>query len=235
MAKTIIVTGGSRGIGKAIIQYFASQQYNIGFCGLNAEGVEKLSSELKQTHQNIKVYGKQVNMAIKSEVYNFGKDILEQFETIDILVNNAGTFKPGLIHTEQDGVMEMMMETNLYSAYYMSRVLIPKMIEQKSGHLFNICSIAGLKAYPNGGSYSLSKFAMAGLSKSLREELKEKNIRVTTVYPGAVLTDSWAAANLPPERFIAVEDIAKNIFDVYSLSERTVIEEIIIRPQLGDI
>ena len=84
-----------------------------------------------------------------------------------------------------------MINTNLYSAYHLSRGLIPKMIENKSGDIFNICSVAGLKAYPNGGSYSISKFAMHGMSLGLREELKLHGIRVTAVHPGATLTASW--------------------------------------------
>jgi short-subunit dehydrogenase len=98
-----------------------------------------------------------------------------------------------------------------------------------------MCSIASIKAYPNGGSYAISKFALLGFSKCLREELKSFNIRVTAIMPGATLTASWEGVDLPEERFMRVEDVADTIYGAYSLSGRSVVEEIIIRPQLGDL
>jgi hypothetical protein len=98
-----------------------------------------------------------------------------------------------------------------------------------------MCSIASTKAYANGGSYAVTKFALLGLSKCLREELKEFGIRVTAVMPGATKTQSWDGVKLPDERFMKTEDVADMIFASYSISARSVVEEIIIRPQLGDI
>ena len=109
------------------------------------------------------------------------------------------------------------------------------MKERKTGDIFNICSVAGLKAYPNGGSYSISKFAMHGLSLGLREELKSHGIRVTAVHPGATYTASWEGVDLPEDRFIQASDVADLIWSVSQLSRSTVIEELVIRPQLGDI
>ena len=105
----------------------------------------------------------------------------------------------------------------------------------KKGYIFNMCSIASIKAYANGGSYGISKFALYGMTKVLREELKEFNIKVTAVLPGATLTASWEGVDLPEERFIKVEDIAELIWTTYRLSDRTVVEDLVIRPQLGDI
>ena len=104
---------------------------------------------------------------------------------------------------------------------------------RKTGTIINICSIASLQAY--GGSYSISKFAMLGFSKNLREELKEHGIRVISVMPGAVLTDSWAGVDLPKERFMSPEDVAEIVWTSCFVSKRTVIEDIVMRPQLGDI
>jgi short-subunit dehydrogenase len=128
-----------------------------------------------------------------------------------------------------------MMNANMYSAYYMTRSLVPKMKANKSGHIFNMCSIASFKAYANGGSYAISKFAMLGFSKCLREELKADGIRVTAVMPGATKTASWDGVDLPESRFMPVEDVADSIYSAWSLSTRSVVEEIVIRPQLGDL
>ncbi|NJO24552.1 MAG: SDR family oxidoreductase [Bacteroidia bacterium] len=133
------------------------------------------------------------------------------------------------------GALEEMIQTNLYSAYHLTRTLLPVMMQSKSGHIFNICSIAALNAYKNGGAYSISKYAMHGFSKNLREELKEYNIKVTSVFPGAAYTDSWQESGLPAERFMKPDDVAKMVFAASQLSFRACVEEIVLRPQPGDI
>jgi len=109
------------------------------------------------------------------------------------------------------------------------------MKREKKGHIFNICSVASLKSYPNGGSYGISKYALLGFSENLREELMPDNIKVTAICPGATYTNSWAGAGLPKERFIQVEDIANTLWSAYVLSEQAVVETIVIRPLKGDL
>jgi NAD(P)-dependent dehydrogenase (short-subunit alcohol dehydrogenase family) len=235
MNPTILVTGASRGIGKAIIHRFASHGFNVAFCSINPENVDLLTAELKSLYPSISVFSKAVNMRNKSEINAFCNEAKVVLPSIDVLVNNAGVFKPGLVLDESEGLLEELIETNLYSAYSTSRMIALLMPQNTKSIIINICSVAGLKAYPNGGSYSISKFAMDGLSKTLREELKDKKIRVTTIYPGAVLTDSWAGVDIPEERFIDVEDVADIAYLAYSLSGRSVMEEVVIRPLEGDM
>ena len=128
-----------------------------------------------------------------------------------------------------------MINTNLYSAYHLTRAILPGMLKQKKGHIFNICSTASIYAYPNGGSYSISKFAMYGMTKVLREELKDKAIRVTAILPGATWSDSWKGVDLPEDRLMDAGDIAKTIWSAYTLSDNAVIEELVIRPVEGDL
>jgi short-subunit dehydrogenase len=109
------------------------------------------------------------------------------------------------------------------------------MIERQQGHVFNVCSTASVTAYANGGSYCVSKFALLGMSKVLREAMKPHGVRVTSVLPGATLTASWEGTELPPERFMPPEDVASAILAAYQMSARTVVEELILRPQLGDL
>jgi short-subunit dehydrogenase len=132
-------------------------------------------------------------------------------------------------------VLERLIAVNLYGAYHLTRTLLPRMMARKTGHIFNICSIASLKAYPNGGAYSISKFALAGFSANLREEMKTHGIKVTTVYPGAAYTDSWAGSGVDPERIMAAADIAGMVFASTGLSRQATVEEIVLRPQLGDL
>jgi len=132
-------------------------------------------------------------------------------------------------------VLEEMLAVNLMSAYHLTRVLLPSMIQRKSGHIFNLCSIAAFAAYANGGSYSISKFALSGFSKNLREEMKPYGIKVTGIYPGAIYTDSWSGSGVDPNRIMKPSDIADTILQISKLSPQAVVEDLVIRPLLGDL
>lgn len=232
--KLIVVSGGSRGIGRAIIEIFAQNGFDVLASARKEAHLKELQNHITTQYKvNCFIYA--ADLAIKQEVAGLVGFIQSLNRPVDVLVNNAGSFIPGNIHEEQDGVLESLIETNLYSAYYLTRGLIKGMIAQKSGYIFNMCSVASLMAYPNGGSYSISKFALLGFSKGLREEMKPYNIKVTSIMPGAVLTDSWAGADIPAERFMQTADIAKTVWTAYSLSDGAVIEEIVLRPQKGDL
>ena len=179
-------------------------------------------------------YYSAIDVSQKAEVLAFAKEVSAKFQVIDVLVNNAGVFLPGGVTEEADGTFETLINTNMASAYHITRALLPNIQHSGRAHIFNICSTASTMAYVNGGSYCISKFAMLGFSKVLREELKTKKIKVTAVMPGATYTDSWSGSDLPPERFIDPADVARSVFDCYSLTT-AVVEELIIRPQLGDI
>lgn len=165
----------------------------------------------------------------------FAEVIRSRWSRVDVLVNNAGVFRPGRVCDEAAGTLEFLIEANLYSAYHLTRALLPLMRPYRSGHIFNMCSIASLMAYPNGGSYSISKFALLGFSKALREELKPEGIRVTALLPGATWSDSWRGVELPAERLMQADDIAQLVWAAYQLSPSAVVEELVVRPQLGDL
>jgi short-subunit dehydrogenase len=231
----VVITGASRGFGKAIAEIFAANGYNLYITSLSEKKLYDAVEELMTRFPAVTIKAKPFDLSKKQKAKDFGKWVLSFGISIDILINNAGSFAGANVHDEEEGVLEEMIETNLYSAYHLTRVLIPEMIRQKSGHIFNMSSIAALKAYPGGGSYSISKFALHGFSVNLREELKPHNIKVTTVFPGAAYTDSWAATGIRKDRFMEADDIAKMIFAASQLSPQACVEDIILRPQLGDI
>jgi short-subunit dehydrogenase len=235
MNKLIIVTGGTRGIGRSIVEKFAVQGFDIVTCSRKAAELEKLKGIIEKDHPSANVFGKPADLSDKNQVKSFCEFVRKLDRPIDVLVNNAGYFLPGDIATEPEGTLESMISANLYSAYYTTRGLIALMKEKKAGHIFNLCSIASFMAYPNGGSYAISKFALLGFSKCLREEVKAFGIRVTAVMPGATRTESWDGTTLADERFMKPEDVAETIYAAYAISARSVVEEIIIRPQLGDL
>lgn len=233
----IVITGGSKGLGKAIATEFAEadQTHTFFLCARTREDLEKTAKELKNRFPGLTINTKTSNVADKKERTEFVNWILSFTEKIDILVNNAGIYLPGSTHGEDDGVLENLMGVNVYSAYHLTRLVLPNMIKAKSGHIFNICSIASLHAYPNGGAYSISKFALYGFSKNLREEMKPYGIKVTHVLPGAAYTDSWRGSGIDPNRIMEAADIAQMICAAAQLSTQACVEEIILRPQLGDL
>lgn len=232
-----IITGGTKGIGRAIADRLATEGYDLIICSRNAEDLAAAKNALMSLNPSISVTTAVVDMSKKAEVQRFGDTCLATLNKIDVLINNAGTFIPGAIYEEEDGALESMIETNLYSAYHLTRKLMPSMIEHKSGFIINMASIASFMAYPNGGSYSISKFALRGFSKVLREELKDKGIKVTTIMPGATWSHSWAGMKdqLPESRLMQAKDIADTVWGLLNLSASAVVEEVVLRPQLGDL
>lgn len=231
----IVVTGASKGIGKALAMKFAIPGNHVFITARNENELSNTANELvkKSNNANVKYFA--ADLSDKASSAKFSGWLIQQNITPDILINNAGQFIPGSIYNEPEGSIEKMIEANLYSAYYLTRALLPYMMDKKSGHIFNMSSIASLSAYKNGGSYSISKFALMGFSKNLREELKPYNIKVTTVYPGAVFTSSWEGSGIEPSRIMEVADVVEMIFAASKLSSQACVEDIIMRPQLGDL
>ncbi len=230
----VVISGASKGIGKAIAEIFAANGHNLFLCSRGETALYKTMEELLTRYPGITIKAKPFDLSSKEEAVGFGNWVLLS-GTPDILVNNAGLFEPGNVHDEPDNVLENQVATNLYSAYHLTRTLLPAMIKRKSGHIFNICSIASLHAYENGGAYSISKFALYGFSKNLREEMKPHGIKVTAIHPGAVMTDSWKSFDNSAGRIMEAADIAKMLFAASVLSPQACVEEILIRPQLGDL
>ena len=233
----IVITGASKGIGKAIAEKFAEdkQGHTLFLCARNEQVLQLTGKELQGRFPRTSIYTRTCDIGLKPDVVKFAGWVMEQVDKIDILVNNAGPFIPGNVYNEEEDALEKMMAVHLFGAYHLTRMFIPGMIKQKSGHIFNICSIASLQAYPGGGSYSISKFALSGFSKNLRHEMKPFGIKVTAVYPGAAFTDSWKEAGVDANRLMKAEDIAKMIYTASLLSPQACVEDIIIRPQLGDL
>jgi short-subunit dehydrogenase len=231
----VVITGASKGFGKALAEKFAANGHHLFICARNEIALYKTMEELLTRYPDVKIKAKARDISKKEEAVDFGEWVLANAFHADVLINNAGRFIPGSIHNEADGTLEEMMSTNVYSAYHLTRALLPSMIKRKSGHIFNICSIASLQAYPNGGAYSISKFALHGFSKNLREELKPHQVKVTSVFPGAAYTDSWSGSGVDPKRIMEAGDIAGMVYAASRLSVQACVEEIIMRPQLGDL
>lgn len=230
----VVITGASQGIGLAIATAFANAGYTLCLCSKTKANMDTAGNSLASKYPNAIIHFTHADLSKKEQCTQFAQWCLD-IGTPAILVNNAGFFFPGNIEDEADDALEQQMAVNLYSAYHTTRALLPAMLKMGKGHVFNICSIASLNAYAQGGSYSISKFALLGFSKNLRLELKDKGIKVTAVCPGAVYTNSWVGSGVDPKRIMESEDIAKMIFAAAHLSPQALVEDIVMRPQKGDL
>lgn len=224
MKPLILVTGGTKGIGRAIVDRFVAGGFEAVVCARSVEDV---------TGPGLLPFA--ADLSTRPGVDALVRYVQSLNRPVEVLVNNTGVFQPGQIHNEADGTFEQLMNTNVGSAYHLTRGLVRDMMIRRQGHIFMMCSTASITPYTNGGSYCISKFALLGMSRVLREELKPHNVKVTAILPGATLTDSWAGTDLPEDRFMKPQDVADSAWLAYSLSKSAVVEEILIRPQLGDI
>ncbi|TKC03635.1 SDR family oxidoreductase [Pedobacter frigoris] len=223
-----IVTGATRGIGKAIAVKLAETGYNLALCSRNADELEQVTEELQ--HTNARIFTYQADCSIKTEVYAFCNAVQQEFESIDVLVNNAGIYFPGLLLDEADDQFEKQINLNLNAVYYLSKFFGKMMREQQKGHIFNICSIASKQIVENAGSYSVTKAALLSLNHVFREELSKYNVKVTAILPGSTLTSSWEGTTIPHERFVQPDDIAKTIHTILNLSSGVNVDEVTIKP-----
>ncbi|MCG2617609.1 SDR family oxidoreductase [Terrimonas sp. NA20] len=232
----VLITGASRGIGKAIANVFAKQGHQLFLSSRNEQALERTADQIAAEYPQATVHCKAFDLSRKEDALALAEWMEQSAGAPDILVNNAGSFEPGSVHNEADGVLERQLSINLFSAYHLTRALLPLMMKNGQGrHIFNMCSIASLKAYDNGGAYSISKFALYGFSKNLREEMKPHGIKVTAVMPGATLTDSWEGYDNSSRRIMEAKDIAMMVYASSQLSVQACVEDIVIRPQLGDL
>jgi short-subunit dehydrogenase len=231
----VIITGATKGMGRAIAEQFAAAGYNIVACARTENDLQELKDDLIARFPAVSVTVKAVNIGDAEAVKDFGRWILSLQITPDVLVNNAGYFVPGSIYSETDGTIEKMMEVNVYSTYHLTRTLLPAMMERKQGHIFNICSVAAFKPMADVGSYGISKFALLGLTRHLREEMKPHGVKVTAVLPGATFSGSWEGSDIDHSRIMEAQDVARMVFASSQLSPMAVVEDIVLRPQLGDL
>lgn len=234
-APVVLITGASQGIGAAIAAAFAAR-----LPGVRLALVARSRARLAAVARRCKAHGAVAeifpcDVANESEVAAMAKAVQRRFRRVDVLVNNAGHFAGAPLLELSVAQFDAILATNLRSVFLVTRAIAPAMIRRGRGDVFNLSSIAGLKAYPGGAAYGAAKFGVSGLSKVMREEWREKGIRVCCVYPGATWTPSWAGSGASPQRMMPASDLARAFVDIYQLSRRTVVEEIVLRPQLGDL
>lgn len=236
--KTALITGATSGIGKATAQLFAKNNIRLILCGRRGERLNELKEELSQLTE---VTTLQFDVSNREEVFNSIASLPNEFKKIDILINNAGNAHG--LSSIQEGNMDdwdAMIDINVKGLLYVSRAILPQMVERNDGFVVNIGSIAGKEVYPNGNVYCASKYAVNALNKAMRIDLNKHSIRVSAIHPGAVETefseirfkgDKEKAKNVYKGfKALQPEDIADIIYFVISRPYHVNIEDLIVYP-----
>jgi len=237
MGKTVFITGATSGIGLACAELFVQSNYRLVICGRREERL----LEFKTKHKNTEIHHIAFDMRDRDAVFKKISTLPPQFQQIDILINNAGNAHG--LDPIQSGNMDdwdAMIDINVKGLLYVSKAIIPWMIERKAGHIINIGSIAGKEVYPNGNVYCASKFAVDALTRGMRIDLNQYNIKVSEVNPGAVNTEFSAVrfkgdtekADKVYEGFepLKAQDIAEIIFFMATRPPHVNLAEILVLP-----
>lgn len=204
--KIVFITGTTSGIGKACAYAFAAEGANLIISARREELVSEIAEDIKKKY-GVKVFSFKLDVRSKNEVKDKIAALPEEWKKIDILINNAGLAR-GLnkLHEDDPDGWDEVIDTNVKGLLYVTRAIVPGMVERESGHVINIGSTAGHEAYPGGSVYCATKHAVTAITKALRMDTIDKNIRVSTVDPGAVET------NFSNIRFYGDKERAKNVY-----------------------
>lgn len=214
-----LITGATSGIGKATAKLFAKNNIHLILCGRRAEKLQQLKNELSKI---TKVTTLQFDVRYKEQVQNAISSLPENFKNIDILINNAGNAH-GLDSIQNGNIddWDAMIDGNVKGLLYVTKAVLPQMIDKNNGFIVNIGSIAGKDVYPNGNVYCASKFAVNALNKGMRIDLNQHNIRVCAIHPGLVETE------FSDVRFKGDTDKAKTVYQGYKALQAEDIADII--------
>ena len=223
-----VVTGATRGLGRALAFSLAEQGYDLALTSRNQKDLEHLKSEVTTTFSN-QVFIRAADLSVKEDVLSFAQVVMAEFDSIDVLINNIGRYDVGKL-TDDKNDLELMLSTNVNSAYYLTKKIVTRMCEQEKGHIFNICSVLSLCPRVDAASYTISKHALKGFNDVLREEMREHQVKVTAIYPGSINTSSWEGMMAPREKFVQPKDICEVVKTCLNVSINANIEEIVIKP-----
>lgn len=220
MNKTALVTGASSGIGKATAIALAHAGFNLIICGRRKEALQELKDKLQE---KVKIHSLQFDVRNKEEVFSAIESLPQEFSQIDVLINNAGNAHG--LDPIQEGSLEdwdAMIDINVKGLLYVSKAVIPQMLERRAGDIINIGSLAGKEVYPNGNVYSATKHAVDAINKGMRIDLNGTGIRVGALNPGLVET------NFSEVRFKGDSERAKSVYKGYQPLKPEDIAELVV-------
>jgi short-subunit dehydrogenase len=227
------ITGASRGIGAATAIALAERHVRVVLSARHSEGLQKMAQTITENGGRALIVACDVGK--KDQVERAVATIKKEWGAITLLVNNAGTavFRK-IVDTKEDD-WDLMMNVNLKSAFLCTQAVLPDMIAAQEGHIINIVSVAGRQAFYNCGGYCASKFGLQGFTDVLRMEVRKHGIKVTAVLPGATDTSIWGTSQVDRSRMMKPENIGNAIADLCASTVTGMVEELVIRPQGGDL
>ncbi len=231
----VLITGASQGIGAAIARVFAAELpgARLALVARSEKNLRAVARDCIKSGATVEIFP--CDVAREASVKSMARIVTGHFGAVDVLINNAGAFAMATFARTKVAEFDRLLAVNLRSAFLVTQAFLPAMLKRKRGDIFFMSSIAGLGAYPNATAYCAAKFGVTGLAQVLRAETKDRGVRVCCVHPGATWSPAWAQSGVQRERIMPAEDIARAILDIHRLSRRTVVEEIVLRPQLGDV
>jgi 3-oxoacyl-[acyl-carrier protein] reductase len=223
-----LVTGGNRGIGRAIALRLASLGASIAICGRNSAALQSAAAELQQ--RTARVFPYQADITKSADVDALVEKTQAALGPVSILVNNAGMGMFGPVHEKSEADFDITLDTNLKGMFLVSRAVVPHMIRRKGGDIVNISSLAGKNVFAGGGLYCASKWAVRGLSGCMAEELREHGIRVSIVCPGSVYTEFAGRGPKDPKKVLTADDVAHAVAMIVTQGPQSFLSEVDLRP-----
>jgi NAD(P)-dependent dehydrogenase (short-subunit alcohol dehydrogenase family) len=233
MIPYVFISGGSKGMGKAIVSEFLRKGWKVVTCARRVPLKEVSSYSYLEKESNLFWYPTDLSDLVAVEA--MVASILKDHGTPSIIVNNAGIYETQPFESETIIFFEKTWAVNFLAPRLICQRFGNAMLEKRQGRIINICSIASQKGIPQANAYTVSKHALLGLTRALREEWKANGIGVTAILPGSTISASWEGSDIDPQRLIQPEDIAQIVYLSATLSPSAVAEEILIRPFLGDL
>jgi len=235
-APVILITGASQGIGAAIAKVFAKslgKGVRLALVARSAKNLAVVARACAKAGATAEVFV--CDVADEGAVAAMAAAVTQKLGAVEVLINNAGVFVAAPFAETTVADFDRVVSANLRSAFLVTKAFVPAMMKRKRGDVFFMSSIAGLGAYPNSAAYCAAKFGVTGLASVLRAETRDQGVRVCCVHPGATWAPSWSGSGVAEERIMPAGDVARAFLDIYQLGRNTVVEEIVLRPQLGDL
>jgi 3-oxoacyl-[acyl-carrier protein] reductase len=226
--KVALVTGGNRGIGKAIAVLLAKMGAAVAICGRDSRTLEATAKELQRSGPRI--HWQKADVTKPSDIDALVNATEAKLGAISILVNNAGMGLFGPAHEKTEQEWDTLMNTNLKSVFLVCRRVVPGMMQRKSGDIINISSLAGKNTFAGGGIYCASKWALQGLSGCMAEDLRNFGIRVSTVCPGSVATEFSGRGPKDPTKVLTANDVAHVVAMIATQGPQSFLSEVHLRP-----
>jgi len=232
--KTALITGATKGMGLAIAEKLAECGCNLLLSARNRESLETLKIRLEESNPDITVQYFACDFGDNEQLTKLIHWVEERILRVDILVNNVGIFRPVSLLNESDEDFDLQMQINYRTPHRLSRSVARSMCKNRKGHIFNISSIASREPVSSAATYTVTKYAVRGLTQVLRDEVRPYGIKVTEIIPGSTLTASWEGTTVPADQFILPTDIATAIVTCLQVSVGAHVDEIVIKPQYGN-